>query len=114
MEVHQRGSASDAVRCRLDHGAAAVEQVRADVDEEGGEHGLLAGEVPVDGGSAHAGGRSEVLDRDAGEAALGEQGGGGRQQGAATVGLRLAPAAVGTVRRGRVIGRGVPFQLMTR
>ena len=69
---------------------ASVEQVPADADQQRGEHRLLAGEVPVDGRPADADGGAEVFDRHAVEAAVGEERGGGLEQGGAAVGFGLA------------------------
>ena len=51
----------------------ARDQFPRDVDEQRGEHGLLAGEVPVDGGPADADRGAEVLERDALESAGSEE-----------------------------------------
>ena len=75
-------SAADATTAR-----PPDEQALAHPDEQRREHGLLAGEVPVDRGAADADRRAQVLDRDAVEAAAGEQLRGGREQRVAALGL---------------------------
>ncbi len=71
-------------------GLATVVQACAHVDEHRAEHGLLAVEVPVDRGTADAGGGAELLHRDTVEPSIGEEPGGGGEQRGATVGLREA------------------------
>ena len=89
---------------RVHDGPTAGEQSLADADEQRGQHRLLAGEVAVDGRPADADRRAEVLDRDAVEAAVGEQPRGGRQQRVAALGLGAAAGG-----RDGVDGHLTPF-----
>lgn len=55
--------------------APLFEQPLADIEQHLRQDGFLAGKVPVDPGARHSGGRPDVVDGNAAEAALREQGG---------------------------------------
>ena len=73
VEPHQVGQD---ITVRGDDGAAARQQVLADVDQHLAEQRLLTGEVVVQRRAAHACSGADVVHRDVREAALGEQVGG--------------------------------------
>ena len=52
----------------LDNRLTSDPQSVADANQQGAEHGLLAFEVSVDGGTAHPHGCAEVFERHSGEA----------------------------------------------
>lgn len=81
----------------LDAPPAAGQQPLADPDEQLGEHGVLAGEVPVEPGAADADRRAYLVHADAVEAALREK----------TSGLTEDLLATG--RGGRSGAHGNPF-----
>ena len=83
-EVAQRpvGSVSG-----VDDAAPAREQIVAGAQEDGAEQGALAVEVAVDGGTGDADGGAEVFQAHTVETVLGEEAGGGLQQGVGALGL---------------------------
>ena len=99
MEGDEFAQGRRGIRLAVDDGPAAVEQPGARIEQDRGEHRLLAGEVPVDGRAADAGGAADVFEGDAVEPALGEQSCGGGEQRAAPVGLRRLRAVVDVVMR---------------
>jgi len=87
MELHQLGERPMRVVRAVEHGRATREQVVTDPHQQLREQRILVGEVPVDGGTADADGRSEILEPYAGESALGDQRGRRLQQLPTAVGL---------------------------
>ena len=99
-------------RCARGHRVTAVQQSLADVDEDRAEQRLLARDVPVHGGTAHARRFADVAEGDAVETALGEQARRGGQQRRPAVGLRAVARGAGRGRRRRATrlpgnGRGL-------
>ncbi|GAB3124217.1 hypothetical protein GCM10027056_17480 [Glaciibacter psychrotolerans] len=93
MKAHQPTERGRRIRRAVYDGPTAGEEPLTRPHEQRGEEGLFATEMPVDGGAAHPGRGTEVVNAHAVESGPGKENRRGREQSLAPIGFR--PTAQG-------------------